>query len=54
MKFFFTIIVVSFLITNFSHSMTQNQMMIIQQTLNVDQGTVTKQWNPDFWKDIPN
>ena len=54
MKFFFTIIVVSFLITNFSHSMTQNQMMIIQQTLNVDQGKVTKQMHTDFWKDVPN
>ena len=54
MKFFFTIIVVSFLITNFSHSMTQNQMMIIQQTLNVDQGKITKQMHTDFWKDVPN
>ena len=54
MKFFFTIIVISFLITNFSHSMTQNQMMIIQQTLNVDQGKVTKQMHSDFWKDVPN
>ena len=54
MKFFFTIIVISFLITNFSHSMTQNQMMIIQQTLNVDQGKITKQMHTDFWKDVPN
>lgn len=54
MKFFFTIIVLSFLITNFSHSMTQNQMMIIQQTLNVDQGKITKQMHTDFWKDVPN
>ena len=54
MKFFFTIIVISFLITNFSHSMTQNQMMIIQQTLNVDQGKITKQMHADFWKDVPN
>ena len=54
MKFFFTVIVISFLITNFSHSMTQNQMMIIQQTLNVDQGKITKQMHTDFWKDVPN
>ena len=54
MKFFFTIIVISFLITNFSHSMTQNQMMIIQQTLNVDQGKITKQMHTDFWRDVPN
>jgi len=54
MKFFFTIIVISFLITNFSHSLTQNQMMIIQQTLNVDQGKITKQMHTDFWKDVPN
>ncbi len=54
MKFFFTIIVISFIITNFSHSMTQNQMMIIQQTLNVDQGKITKQMHTDFWKDVPN
>ena len=35
-------------------AMTQNQMFIIQQTLNVDQGKVTKQMHTDFWKDIPN
>ena len=35
-------------------AMTQNQMMIIQQTLNVDQGKVTKQMHTDFWKDVPN
>ena len=35
-------------------AMTQNQMFIIQQTLNVDQGKVTKQMHSDFWKDVPN
>jgi hypothetical protein len=35
-------------------AMTQNQMFIIQQTLNVDQGKVTKQMHMDFWKDVPN
>jgi hypothetical protein len=35
-------------------AMTQNQMFIIQQTLNVDQGKVTKQMHTDFWKDVPN
>ena len=29
-------------------------MFIIQQTLNVDQGKVTKQMHTDFWKDVPN
>ena len=37
-----------------AYAMTQNQMFIIQQTLNVDQGKVTKQMHTDFWKDVPN
>ena len=34
--------------------MTENQMMIIHQVLNVDQGKVTKQMHTDFWKDVPD
>ena len=35
-------------------AMTENQMMIIHQVLNVDQGKVTKQMHTDFWKDVPD
>lgn len=35
-------------------AMTQNQMMIINQVLNVDQGKVTKQMHADFWNDVPD
>ena len=34
-------------------AMTQNQMYIIHQVLNVDQGKVTKQMHTDFWNDVP-
>jgi len=35
-------------------AMTQNQLYIMHQVLNVDQGKVTKQMHTDFWKDVPN
>ena len=34
-------------------AMTQNQMYIIHQVLNVDQGKITKQMHTDFWNDVP-
>ncbi len=53
-KLFFTIFVLGLLFSVNAYAMTQNQMFIIQQTLNVDQGKVTKQMHTDFWKDVPN
>ena len=53
-KKFIATIVLGLLLTANSFAMTQNQMFIIQQTLNVDQGKVTKQMHTDFWRDIPN
>lgn len=35
-------------------AMTENQLYIMHQVLNVDQGKVTKQMHTDFWKDVPN
>jgi len=49
-----SIIFISLLLIGNAHSMTDNQMMIIHQVLNVDQGKVTKQMHTDFWKDIPD
>lgn len=49
-----SIIFISLLLIGNAHSMTDNQMMIINQVLNVDQGKVTKQMHTDFWKDIPD
>ena len=54
MKKLLSIIVLGLLLSVNAYSMTQNQMFIIQQTLNVDQGKVTKQMHTDFWKDVPN
>ena len=53
-KLFSTILVLGLLLSGSAHSMTDNQMMIINQVLNVDQGKVTKQMYTDFWKDVPN
>ena len=53
-KKFIATIVLGLLLTANSFAMTQNQMFIIQQTLNVDQGKVTKQMHTDFWRDIPD
>ena len=47
-------LILGLLLTANSFAMTQNQMFIIQQTLNVDQGKVTKQMHTDFWRDIPD
>ena len=50
------IIILLFFILSASEliAMTQNQMMIINQVLNVDQGKVTKQMHADFWNDVPD
>ena len=53
-KLFSTIFVLVLLLSGSAYSMTENQMMIIHQVLNVDQGKVTKQMHTDFWKDIPD
>ena len=53
-KLFSTILVLGLLLSGNAYSMTENQMMIIHQVLNVDQGKVTKQMHTDFWKDIPD
>ena len=37
-----------------ANAMTQKQMMIFHQVLNVDQGKVTKQMHTDFWSDVPD
>ena len=37
-----------------ANAMTEKQMMIFQQVLNVDQGKVTKQMHADFWSDVPD
>ena len=39
---------------SFVFALTQNQMLIINQVLNTEQGRITKQMHTDFWKDIPN
>ena len=54
MKKLLSIIVVSLLLSGSAYSMTESQMMIIHQVLNVDQGKVTKQMHTDFWKDVPD
>ena len=53
-KLFSTIFVLVLLLSGSAYSMTENQMMIIHQVLNVDQGKVTKQMHTDFWKDVPD
>tara|TARA_R110002012_G_scaffold138838_1_gene295721 strand:+ start:2012 stop:2605 length:594 start_codon:yes stop_codon:yes gene_type:complete len=37
-----------------SKPMTDRQMFILHQTLNVDQGEITKQMHEDFWNDVPS
>ena len=37
-----------------ANAMTEKQMMIFHQVLNVDQGKVTKQMHTDFWSDVPD
>ena len=53
-KLFSTILVLGMLLSGNAFAMTQNQMMIINQVLNAEQGKITKQMHTDFWKDIPN
>lgn len=53
-KLFSKIFVLVLLLSGSAYSMTENQMMIIHQVLNVDQGKVTKQMYTDFWKDVPD
>ena len=48
------LLILFFFISNIANAMTQNQMYIIHQVLNVDQGKVTKQMHTDFWKDVPD
>ena len=54
MKLTYLIFFLVFFISNIANAMTQNQMYIIHQVLNVDQGKVTKQMHTDFWKDVPD
>ena len=54
MKKLLEIVVLSLLLSGYAYSMTQNQMLIIQQTLNIDQGKITKQMHTNFWKDVAN
>ena len=54
MKLTYLIFLLIFFISSIANAMTQNQMYIIHQVLNVDQGKVTKQMHTDFWKDVPN
>jgi hypothetical protein len=53
-KLFSKIFVLVLLLSGSAYSMTENQMRIIHQVLNVDQGKVTKQMHTDFWKDVPD
>ena len=56
MKKLLTIMVLGlFLFLNSNaYALTQNQMRIINQVLNVQDGKITKQLHIDFWKDVPN
>ena len=54
MKKIVAIFLLSFFLSANAYAMTQNQLHIIHQVLNVDQGKVTKQMHTDFWKDVPN
>ena len=54
MKLTYLLSFLVFFISNIADAMTQNQMYIFHQVLNVDQGKVTKQMHADFWKDVPD
>jgi hypothetical protein len=54
MKLTYLLSFLVFFISNIANAMTQNQMYIFHQVLNVDQGKVTKQMHADFWKDVPD
>ena len=53
-KFFTYLILLSFFIAKSSQAMTQKQLLIINQTMNVDQGKVTKEMHTEFWNDVPD
>ncbi|WP_440910435.1 hypothetical protein [Candidatus Pelagibacter sp.] len=54
MKKIVLIILTFILFHNSVLAMTQNQLYIIHQALNVEQGKVTKQMHTDFWNDVPS
>ena len=54
MKKLLGIVVLGLLLSGSAYAMTQNQMMIINQVLNAENGKITKKMHTDFWKDIPN
>ena len=54
MKKLLGIVVLALLLSGNAFAMTQNQMMIVGQVLNVEGGKITKQMHTDFWKDVPN
>ena len=54
MKKLFVLLIIFISSTSQLMAMTQNQLYIIHQVLNVDQGKVTKQMHTDFWKDVPD
>ena len=54
MKKLLGIVVLALLLSGNAYAMTQNQMMIVGQVLNVEGGKITKQMHTDFWKDVPN
>ena len=49
-------LIILFILFSFgvANAMTEKQMMIFHQVLNVDQGKVTKQMHTDFWSDVPD
>ena len=54
MKKIFKILVLFLFLNSNAYALTQNQMRIINQVLNVQDGKITKQLHTDFWKDVPN
>ena len=54
MKKLLGILVLGLLLSGNVYSITENQMIIVKQVLNVDHGKITKQMHTDFWKDVPN
>jgi len=54
MKKLFIVFILFLITTSKSNALTENQLMIFHQVLNVDQGKVTKQMHTDFWSDVPD
>ena len=54
MKKLFIVFILFLITTSQSNALTENQLMIFHQVLNVDQGKVTKQMHTDFWSDVPD